>query len=179
MLDKKRIKEAENNVKRYLEEGLLKKIKEHNDDIFNTFKKNSEESLKVADLLSKNSLSWLWTVVCSYYSMFYIANAVIYKMSYKIGEKIAHKVTSDTLIVYVRKKLKESLLEDFEAAKEEALELAGIKADELIDSFDFERVKRSRFQYEMAEPIKKTKAETSLTRAKKFIFEMEKILLEK
>src|SRR3972149_4091005 len=88
MLDKKRIKEAENNVKRYLEEGLLKKIKEHNDDIFNTFKKNSEESLKVADLLSNNSLSWLWAVVCSYYSMFYIVNAVIYKMCYKIGDKI-------------------------------------------------------------------------------------------
>ena len=179
MLDEKRIKGAENNVKRYLEEGLLKKIKGYNEDIFNTFKKNSEESLKVADLLSKNGLSWLWTIVCSYYSMFYIANAVIYKIGYKIGEKIAHKVTSDALIVYIRKKLKESLLEDFETAKEEALELAGIKADELIESFDFERVKRSRFQYEITEPIKKTKAETSLIRAKKFVFEMEKILLEK
>lgn len=178
MLDKKRTIEAENNVKRYLEEGLLKKTKDYNEDIFNTFKKNSEESLKVAEFLSKNNLSWLWTIVCSYYSMFYISNAVIYKLGYKIGEKIAHKVTSDALIVYVRKKLKESLLKDFETAKEEALELAGIKADELIESFDFERIKRSRFQYEMTEPIKKIKAETSLNRAKKFIFEIEKILLK-
>jgi|SRR3989344_4625742 len=179
MLDEKRIKEAENNIKRYLEEGLLKKIKEYNENIFNTFRKDSEESLKVAGLLSKNNLSWLWTIVCSYYSMFYIANAVIYKLGYKIGGKIAHKITSDALIFYVRKKLKEKLLEDFETAKEEALELAGIKADELIESFDFERLKRSRFQYEMTEPIKKTKAETSLNRAKKFVFEMEKLLMER
>ncbi len=179
MLDEKRIKEAENNIRSYLEEGLLTKIREYNINIINTFKRNSEESLKIADLLSKDNLSWLWTVVCSYYSMFYIANAVIYKLGYKVGTKIAHKVTSDALIVFVRKKLKERLLEDFETAKEEALELADLKADELIESFEFERVKRSRFQYEMTESIKKTKAETSLNRAKKFVFEMEKILLEK
>ena len=179
MLDEKRIKEAEKNIKRYLEEGLLKKVKEHNENIIKIFKKDSEESLKVAELLSKNDLSWLWTVVCSYYSMFYISNAVLYSLGYKVGAKIAHKVTSDALIFYVRKKLKERLLVDFETAKEEALELAGVKADELIESFDFERLKRSKFQYEMTEPIKKTKAETSLNRAKKFIFEMEKILLKK
>ena len=179
MLDEKRIKEAENNVKRYLEEGLLKKVIKYDINLINIFRKNSEESLKVADFSYKNNLSWLWVIVCSYYSMFYVANAVIYNSGHKVGTKIAHKVTSDTLMVFVRKKLKEKLLEDFETAKEEALELAGLRADELIESFEFERLKRSRFQYEMTESLKKNKAETSLDRAKKFVFEMEKLLLKK
>lgn len=176
MLDKKRIREAEINVKNYLDEGLLKKIKNIDKNILNVFKRNSEESLKIADLLFKDNLSLLWTVVCSYYAMYYIANSVLYKFGYKIGHKISHKVTSDALIIFIRGKLKKGLLEDFEEARDEALELAGLKADVLIKTFDFERIKRAKFQYEMSEEIKKSKAETSLKRAKQFVFEMEKLL---
>ena len=176
-LDEKRIREAEENVKGYLAEGLLKNVKQIDANIFGTFRKNSAESLKVADNLFKNNLSYLWTVVCSYYSMYYIANAILYKLGYKVGEKISHKVTADALIVFARKKIKEGLVESFEEAKTQALDLAGIKADELIQSFDFERNKRSRFQYEMTEEIKMGKAETSLKRAKEFVFEMEKLLV--
>lgn len=176
MSDKKRIEESKRNVESYLEEGLLLKNKEFNQKIFQVLTNNAKESLKIADLLMRDEHSFLWTIVCSYYSMFYIANAVLYKLGFKVGHRIAHKVTADSLIVYVKDKLKSSLIEDYEEAKEEALDLAGLKSDELIQSFDYERVKRSRFQYETTEDIKHAKARTSLQRAKDFNFEMEKLL---
>ncbi|MFH1229307.1 MAG: hypothetical protein V1678_02685 [Candidatus Aenigmatarchaeota archaeon] len=176
MLDNKRIEEAEKNIRNYFDEDLLKKIGKADENIFNVFRRNAEDSLKIADFLHKNNMSSLWTIVCSYYSMYYMANAVLYRMGYKVGDKIPHKVTSDALIVFVRNKLKESMLEEFEEARYEALELANVKADEIIESFDFERVKRSSFQYEMTEAIKNSKAATSLERAKKFNFEIEKML---
>ena len=176
MLDEKRIREAENNIRSYLDEGLLKKTT-MNKQIMDVLLRNAKESLKIAEEIHQRNLSELWVIVCSYYAMYYYANAVLLKFGYKVGEKIVHKVTSDALIVFVRNKLKKSFLEDFEEAKEEALELAGLKADEIIESFEFERIKRTRFQYEMTEMVKKTKAETSINRAKKFVFEMEKLLV--
>jgi hypothetical protein len=109
--------------------------------------------------------------------MYYCANAVLLKLGYKVGEKIVHKVTADSLIVYVRGKLKDSLLEEYEKTREEALNLAGMKADSLIESFDFEREKRSFIQYRTLEGEKQTKAKTSLQRAKEFTNEMEKLLV--
>ena len=109
--------------------------------------------------------------------MYYYVNAVLLKIGYKVGDKIVHKVTSDAIIVYVRGKLKESLIEEYEEAKEEALNIAGMKADSLIESFDFERDKRSRIQYKTLDTDKKAKANTSLQRAKEFAKEMEKLLL--
>ncbi|HLD33240.1 MAG TPA: hypothetical protein VJB66_00845, partial [Candidatus Nanoarchaeia archaeon] len=117
----------------------------------------------------------LWIIVSAYYAMYYIANAVLYKQSYKVGEKISHKVTADALIVFVRHKLKKSLLENYEEAQQQAL--AGIKADELIEKFNFEREKRSFVQYEMKEAEIHSKASTSLQRAKEFMFEMKKLLV--
>lgn len=177
MLNKDRIREAEKNIKSYLNEGLLKKVKDANRNILNTFRRNSEESLRVADFLFRNNMSSLWVIVSSYYAMYYIANAVLYKVGYKVGHRISHKVTSDALIVFVKDRLKERLLEDFEEAKNEALELTQVKADEIIESFDFERLKRSKFQYRMTETVKRSKAETSLKRAKNFVFELEKLLI--
>ncbi len=63
-------------------------------------------------------------------------------------------MTADALIVFVKNKLKKELLEEYEEAQEEALEIVGKKAEE----------------------IKRAKAETSLKRAKEFIFEMKKML---
>lgn len=108
--------------------------------------------------------------------MYYIANAVLLQLGYKVGEKISHKITADSLIVFVRNKLKKELLEGYEESKEEALEIISSKVDTLIKSFDFERKKRSIFQYQMDERIKKSKASTSFERAKKFVFEMKKLL---
>ncbi|MEK6906855.1 MAG: hypothetical protein AABW81_04515 [Nanoarchaeota archaeon] len=176
MLDKRRIKEAEANVKSYLSEGLIKKSLT-NKKVVDILLKNSRESLIVAEEIYQKNLSDLGVIVCSHYSMFYIANAVLYKSGYKIGEKIVHKVTSDALIVYVRKKLKENFIEEYENAKDEALNLAGIKADSLLESFDLEKNKRSFIQYETEEVEKHSKAKTSLQRAKLFVKEMEKLLV--
>ncbi len=176
MLSEKRIKEAETNVKSYLGEGLLKKAATDK-NVMDILLKNAKESLKVAEEIHQKDLSELWTIVCSYYAMFYYANAVLLKMGYKVGDKIVHKVTSDALIVYIRKKLKESLIEEYEETKEEALNLAGIKADEIIESFDFERSKRGLIQYKTVEFEKKSKAKTSLQRAKEFAREIEKLII--
>ncbi len=173
MLSKERIQEAEVNVKNYLKEGLLSKSS-FKDIVFHVLKNNAKESLEVADMLAKENVSDLWVIVTSYYSMYYSANAVLYKLGYKVGDKISHKVTADSLIVYVRKKLKDALLEEYEEAQSEAL--AGIKADTLLEGFDFERRKRSVIQYETKEFEKHSKAKTSLQRAKTFLFEMEKLL---
>lgn len=177
MLDDKRIKEAKVNIKSYLADKLITK-EQFRQIVFDTYIRNHKESLQLAEHVYESKLSNLWTIVTSYYSMFYIANAVIYKLGFKIGSKLAHKVTSDALIEFVRDKLKDSLIEDYENVKEEALEIAKIKADEVVDSFDRERLKRSIFQYETTEAVKISKAKTSLQRAKEFSLEMQKLLAE-
>jgi len=176
MLNADRIKEAENNVGTYLAEGLLKKAATNN-QIMDILLKNAKESLRVAEEIHQKNISELWVIVCSYYAMYYCANAVLLKFSYKVGEKIVHKVTSDAMIVYARRKLKESLIEEYEQTKEEALNLAGMKADSLIESLEFEKNKRSLIQYKTIEIEKKSKAKTSLQRAKEFTKEMEKLLV--
>lgn len=178
MLSDKRVKEAESNIHSYLDEGLLRKQK--NETAKKMYIENSEISLETAKkLLSLETdqyKPYLWIIVSSYYSMYYIANAVLLNLGYKVGDKISHKVTSDALIVFARNKLKKNLLEGYEDAKEEALELISTKVDSLLQSLDYERGKRSKFQYQMDEQAKKSKALTSLERAKQFVFEMKKLL---
>lgn len=176
MINTERLKEAESNVKNYLKEGLIWKYNFVKKEILETYIRNYQDSLEVAQKLFEQNLSPLWIIVISYYSMYYVANAVLYKIGYKVGSKISHKVTADALVVFVRNKLKKELLEEYEEAQEEALEIMGRKADEIISNFDKELEKRSLFQYESTEEIKKAKAETSLKRAKEFIFEMKKML---
>lgn len=171
MLDNIRIEEAKSSVNSYISEGLLEKGR-FQQIIFDTYMRNHRESLEVAKELHKQKLSSLWVIVTSYYSMFYLANAVLYRLGYKTGHRIAHKVTSDALIVFVRDKLKDVLLESYEIAAEEALSMS----DSYLQSFDHERVKRSIIQYESTEEIKLSKAETSLKRAKEFSIELENVL---
>jgi uncharacterized protein (UPF0332 family) len=168
MLDEKR---AKANVNNYLSEGLLKK-EPFREIVFKTYIKNHDESLKLADDLFKTDRSKLWIIVISYYSMFYIANAVLYKMGYKVGDKIAHKITLDALITYVKNKLKASLLESYKYASEEALAIS----DNLLQNYNYELAKRAKFQYESTEEIKFNQAKTSLERAKEFATEMERLL---
>jgi len=179
MLDEKRIKDAENNVKTYLKDGLIWKYKIYRKEIFETYLRNYKESLDIAQKLFDQNLSPLWIVVISYYTLYYVANAVLYEIGYKVGTKISHKVTEDALIVLVRNKLKKELLDDYEEAREEALDIIGRKTDEIIESFGQEMEKRAFFQYESTEDIKRAKANTSLERAKKFVFEMKKLLKSK
>lgn len=173
MITDKRINEAENNFKIYLEDGLIKKSS--NIIAQEIFIKNANDSLKASQLLLDNNIP-LWTIVTSYYSMFYIANAVLLKLGYKIGDKIAHKVTADALIFIIRPKLKKQILEDYEEIKEQALQIAEIRSDELVLNFDYERNKRNTIQYQTTNFDISNKAKTSLERAKEFLFEMEKLL---
>jgi len=173
MLNELRIKEAEQNLRSYFQDGYLKK-QPFQKEIYAILYKNARESLEIADFLLQNKKSDLWVIVTSYYAMYYIANAILYKLGYKVGEKISHKITADALIVFVRNKLKKTLLENYEKAQQEAL--ASIKADSLIENFDLERRKRSEVQYETKEFELHGKAKTSLNRAKEFMLEIEKLL---
>ena len=173
MLTDKRIKEVEENVRSYIEEGLLRKAK-FDKNIFRILRRNATESLEVAIHLYKHKKSALWIIVASYYSMFYAANALIYKLGYKVGSKIPHKVTADALIAIARQRISHYLVEEYEDAASEALAI--MKADELVSYFDYERKKRSYIQYETPETVKMSRAETSLNRAKEFVFQINKIL---
>jgi uncharacterized protein (UPF0332 family) len=176
MIDEKRKKEAKANFDRYLRENMLKK--ERNETALFTYIKNAELSLDVAEKLMKDLelKPYLWVVVCSYYSMFYTANAVLLKLGYKTGEENVHKVTSDALVVLVLDKLKKGMIEDYESAMEDALEIANARSSEIIENYEREKIKRGRFQYNMDEQIKEQKAKTSLQRAKEFVFEIKKLM---
>ncbi|NQU79295.1 hypothetical protein HQ545_06025 [Candidatus Woesearchaeota archaeon] len=175
MMDTKRIKEAQQNFAHYLQDGLIKK--EKNATAKAMYIKSADLSLNLAEECMNSSLNpYIWVVVISYYSMFYIANSVLLELGYKTGDKVVHKVTNDALIVLVMDKIKKGLLEDYENAKEDASEIASIKSDEIIGLYGLELSKRSRFQYEMTESIQEQKANTSLKRARQFMLEMKKLL---
>lgn len=176
MIDAKRKKEAQQNFSQYLQDGLVKK--EKNETAKEMYLKNADLSLNLAEeCMNSNLKPYLWVVVVSYYSMFYIANAVLLELGYKTSDKIVHKVTNEALLVLVIDKIKKGLLEEYENAKEDALQIASIKSDEIIESYSLEMDKRSRFQYDMTESIQEQKANTSLKRAKQFMLEMKKLLL--
>ena len=56
-MDEQRIKQAENNFKRYLQEGKIKKVSKIDSLIYGTYLKNARESLDVANQLFKNKTS--------------------------------------------------------------------------------------------------------------------------
>ncbi|MEN6592586.1 MAG: hypothetical protein ABFC12_05015 [Methanobacterium sp.] len=119
-----------------------------------------------------------------------MANVILLKLGYKVGDHNPHKITSDALIVYVRNKLKSKILEehdegiaekienkileDYDDAKAEAIEL-GKLSDEIIGNLELERKKRSKFQYEMTKEVLTGRSETSLKRAKDFLYQIEKL----
>jgi len=175
MIDPKRKKEAQQNFAQYLRDGMVRK--EHNEAAKAMYLKNAELSLQLAQECMKSQLKpYLWVVIISYYSMFYIANAILLELGYKTGEKIVHKVTYDALLVLVLDKIKTELLEEYDATRQDALAIANIKSEEIISFYALELEKRSIFQYNMSESIQEQKANTSLQRAKEFMFEMKKLL---
>lgn len=182
MLDDEKIKIANKNVNNYLKEGLMKKKYQSNEAI-NIFKQKSEESMDVAELIFEKNISDLWIIVISYYAMYYMANAILSKLGYSVGDKISHKVTSDALIVFVRDKLKNKLINDFEEVQEEALSIINtskheVMVDEIIEFFELERRKRSLSQYDTNYILKKSRSETSLNRSRRFILEIKSLLEE-
>jgi uncharacterized protein (UPF0332 family) len=163
-MDSHRKEEAKGNFDRYLDEGLLQKM-DVRQDILDKFEQNATESLISAKHLFDEDISLLWTIVTSYYAMFYIASAYVYKRGYKAQHKIVHKVITDSLIVLCKKDLEKNLLEEYEEEKDKALSIA----ENLLDSLEYERSKRASFQYEMSIDMKKSRAKTSLDRGTKFV----------
>jgi len=164
-MDEKRIKQAEKNFKNYLNEGKIKKTDELDEVIYETYLRNSRESLHVANQLFNNKTSSLWVVVTGYYSMFYMACAYLYKLGYKPRDEIVHQVVNESLIVQGRHKIKNHLLENYDEEKDKAL----IIVDNYLENYEREKAKRASFQYKTTEEIKESKAKTSLSRAKEFV----------
>ncbi|MGD0177040.1 MAG: hypothetical protein ABSC50_09485 [Candidatus Bathyarchaeia archaeon] len=202
MISNERIKEADRNVKQYIDDGLFRIKDESIKKFTDFFMRNAESSLQTAALLyqiseekmTKDVLkigagfeSYLWVIVCSYYSMFYAATALLAREGMKARGEMVHKVTADALIHFYisNKKLAKFQLQDYDEAKDVAGELVGReelmkriekKAGELIVAYEAERKKRSQFQYDTGLMTKKGYANTSLDRAKRFVGEISKIL---
>ncbi len=171
-MDEKRIKQAESNFKTYLADGSMKKVSKMEYLIYDTYLRNARESLNVANQLFESKTSSLWVVVTSYYSMFYMACAYLYKLGYKAEHKIIHQIVNESLIVQGRHKIKNYLLEAYEMEKESALSIS----DNHLENYELEKIKRATFQYETTESIKESKAKISLDRAKEFLLLIEEIL---
>jgi uncharacterized protein (UPF0332 family) len=201
VIEKERIEEAKRNVKQYIDEGLLKVKDKDAPKFVSFFMKNAESSLQTASILqeisdehtvksilkvSSDFESYLWVIVSSYYSMFYAATALLASQGMRATGQIVHKVTGDALIhFFVSNEKLAKLLEQYEDTKAVGLELIGReelmksmqkKANELIVAYESERKKRSRFQYDIGVQAKRGYAQTSIERAKEFVFEIRKIV---
>jgi hypothetical protein len=201
MINKERIEEAKRNVKQYIDDDLLKINDKDAARFVDFFMANAEASLRTASILQqisdddtlKETLkvgsdfeSYLWVIVSSYYAMFYAATAILAKQGIKASGQLVHKVTADALIHFFWSNAKlAKLLEQYEEAQTVGLELVGReelmkkmqkKADELIVSYESERKKRSKFQYDIGIQAKRGYAQTSLERARNFVFEISKLI---
>ena len=201
MIDKERVNEAKRNVKQYVDDGLLKLNDKDSPRFVVFFMTNAESSLRTASVLQQisdedslketlkvgsNFESYLWVIVSSYYAMFYAATAILAKQGIKASGQIVHKVTADALVhFFVSNEKLAKLLEQYEEAQTVGLELIGReelmkkmqkKADELIISYEGERKKRSKFQYDIGVQAKRGYAQTSLERARTFVFEINKLI---
>ena len=192
MLDEKKLKEAQSRVKHYLDDGIIKTKQQK--EFVDFFLSNAKKSLKSANALYDLSTDkdmqektnypdfdgFLWVVNASYYSMFYMARALLESEGIKLKSEVSiHSLTFDAVInfFYLNGTLQKRLLEDFAESLEEASEILGKqKADSLMEDYFFEKGKRAMFTYRTGEIVIKTKAKTSLERARKFIKEIKKII---
>ena len=210
MLEDKKIEEAKKNAVKCINAGII--IKTKDSKYVDFFIKNAKDSLDSAKVLfdvsvnekTKNAFGmpnfdgYLWVINSSYYSMFYIARALLESIGVKIKtDESIHFLVFNALIYYFYStgKLEKHFIEDFEDAQEESSEILGKeransfriskspsqaqeKAKELISDYSNEKEKRAKFIYEIGEIAMKNKAETSLNRAKKFNEEVRKILIK-
>ena len=192
MVENKKIEEAKNNAIKNINAGLI--VKSKDSKYIDFFIKNAKDSLDSARILfdisidekSKNTLGipnfdgFLWVINSSYYSMFYMARALLESSGVKIkSDESIHFLVFNALVYYFYStgKLEKHFIEDFEDAQEESSEILGKeKAKEMISDYSNEKEKRAKFTYETGEIAMRSKAETSLNRAKKFNEEVRKIL---
>lgn len=192
MLDEKKLSEAGKRTAMRIGAGDI--VREEKGRFVQFFLSNAKNSFESAKLLFgastnenlKNAIGlsdfngFLWAINASYYSMFYMARALLEKEGIKIKTELSiHSVTFDALVYYfyLTGKLEKKLIEEFAEAGEESMEALGKqKARELIEDYLYEKSKRAKFTYEIGEVAMKEKAKTSLERAKRFNEEIRKIL---
>lgn len=192
MLDENKLKEIQSRVKQFLNDGTIKTKQEV--EFVDFFLDNSKKSLRCAnalyDLSTNKELQTLigysdfdgllWVVNASYYSMFYMARALLESEGIKIKSELSvHSITFDAMInfFYINGKLQKKLVEDFVESLEETSEILGKqKADLLMEDYFFEKGKRATFTYKTKNIVIKAKAQTSLQRAIRFNDEIKKIL---
>ncbi len=189
MIGEQKLKEVQNRIKQSLSNGVIvsKQKVEHVD----FFLKNADDSLQSArclfdvstkhDYLGYDNLTgFLWVINAGYYSMFYMARALLESSGIKLKADLSiHALTFDALIYYfyLTGKLQKQLFEFYAAAKEDVAELLGWqRADEMIQEYFYEKRKRASFTYETGEHAMESKAKTSLQRATKFNKEIRRIL---
>lgn len=203
MLDDKRLEIIRKNVPLMVNGGEIEKS-EKNKQMANFYLENALVSLNVAKILSDASLNdpikrqfkfigkdfeaFLWVINTSYYSMFYMAGALLASLGIKVKSEIGiHKKTFEALVFYfyLSPRIAKHYIEEFEVAQHESHSLLGTednlvvmqrKAKELIASYDYELDKRGRFTYNMGEKAKSVKAMTSLNRAMEFYGECLKVI---
>ena len=144
------------------------------------FLKLSEKSISTAGLLfeisgndsRKKDMSlpssyegYLWVIVTSYYSMFYMASGLIALKEIKMGNESTHK--------NVRNAFFRLYIENNNLEKQLGIDYSEVK--EMAEDLMREREKRSRYQYNVGTPAMKTDAEVSLRRARNF-FEKARLL---
>ena len=116
---------------------------------------------------------YLWVINASYYSMFYMARALLESVGVRIkSTQSIHDITYHCLVNYFynTKKLQKTFIEDFVEAGEEAAVLLGQeKAKEMLSEYHKEKQKRSGLTYTTGEKAMQSAAKTSLDRAKKFM----------
>ncbi|MEK6859895.1 MAG: hypothetical protein AABX54_03705 [Nanoarchaeota archaeon] len=184
MLDEKSIKQAKYNAEQLIREGKISKDSEGRYARF--FLKNSQDSFNTAKLLflvssDKNKKielgypnfnGYLWVINSSYYSMFYMARALLENSRIKIiTDQSIHSTVYFALIYYfyLTGKIEKSLIEEFKNANIDSTDILGKeKAKELMQDYHNEKEKRGRFTYEMGEIAMQNKAKTSLERAMNF-----------
>ncbi len=192
MLDDKIIDEIKRRAADLIKERVITREREKN--FVNFFLANAKNSIDSAKLLfevsTKSKLKdltgfpdfngFLWVINSSYYSMFYMARALLESEGIKINTNLSiHSVTFDASVYYfyLTGKLQKNIVEDFAEAEEESSEMLGKeKAKKMIEDYFHEKKKRGIFTYEMGVIAMQNKAQTSLERAKRFNEEIRKII---
>jgi uncharacterized protein (UPF0332 family) len=119
----------------------------------------SKDDTKRAAMKVEDSYNgYMWVVVSAYFSMFYMASALLAKKGIKIGRVDTHKyVKSSFLHVYIANHFLEN-----------ALGIEYMEAKKLAEDLMAERKNRSKYQYNVGNKALEADAELSLKRARNF-----------
>ncbi len=136
------------------------------------FKISSDKKIKDSLNYSDNTTFFDWVIVCSYYSIFHSAQALLGVKKIKVINRLHYA----TLIAFakhfiINKELEEELLFIYEDTEN--------KAKELLEIFEEEKDKRGIFQYHRLSKNNIEPAKKSLKNAKIFLDAIQQILSKK